>query len=138
MKMTMKNVLIVTVLVSAGVASAEDALVAKGKQLFQTKICFTCHQVDPAIPTPAGDALKAPKFMGEFWGTEREVHEGPGGPIVKVKLDTAYFTESIKQPMAKIVKGSIPAMAPLPTTDEEIVALEAYVKSLSKPVKKAE
>ncbi len=114
----------------------EKKLVDTGKQLFQTKICFTCHQVDPAVPTPAGVALKAPIFMGAFWGTEREVHNGPGGPIVKVKLDTAYFTESIKQPMAKIVKGAIPGMAPLPTTDEEIKALEAYVKSLSANVEK--
>jgi mono/diheme cytochrome c family protein len=109
----------------------DAALIAKGKGLFQTKICFTCHQVDPKVPSPAGMALKAPKFIGKFWGTEREVNIGPGGPVKKVKMDAAYFTESIKMPMAKIVKGAIPGMAPLPTTDEEIKALMAYVKSLS-------
>ncbi len=122
-------------LISAGAVRADD-LVEKGKGLFQTKICFTCHQVDPKTPTPAGVALKAPKFIGEFWGKEREVHIGPGGPIEKVTMNEAYFIESVKQPMAKIVKGAIPGMAPLPTTDDEIKALMAYVKSLSKKAAK--
>ena len=84
------------------------------------------------MPTPAGLALKAPAFIGDFWGKEREVHEGgPTGPIKKVNFDEAYFMESVEKPMAKIVKGAIPAMAPLPTTLEERKALAAYVKSLS-------
>ena len=111
---------------------SDPKLIAKGKQLFQTKICFTCHQVDPNTPAPAGVALKAPTFMGKFWGTEREVHVDAGGPIEKVTMDEAYFIESVKKPMAKIVKGAVPGMAPLPTTDEEVQALMAYVKSLSK------
>ncbi len=111
----------------------DPKLVAQGKALFQSKICFTCHQTDPAVPTPAGLAMKAPKFMGDFWGKEREVHEGgPTGPVVKVKMDEAYFMESVEKPNAKVVKGAIPGMAPLPTTPEERKALAAYVKSLSK------
>jgi hypothetical protein len=47
-------------------------------------------------------------------------------------LDEAYFLESVEKPMDKIVKGSIPGMAPLPTTLKERKALMAYVKSLSK------
>ena len=116
-----------------GADKKDDALVTKGKQLFQTKICFTCHATLTNPNPPAGMALKAPKFIGKFWGTEREVHVGgPGGKIEKVKMDAAYFSESIKLPMAKIVKGSLPGMAPLPTTDDEIKALMAYVMSLSK------
>jgi hypothetical protein len=77
--------------------------------------------------------LKATKFIGDFWGKEREVHDGgPTGSIIKVKLDEAYFFESVEKPMAKILKGAIPGMAPLPTTPEERKALLAYVKSLSK------
>ena len=56
----------------------------------------------------------------------------PGGKTVKVKLDEAYFMESVEKPFAKIVKGAIPGMAPLPTTPEERQALLAYVQSLSK------
>lgn len=106
--------------------------VEKGKALFQAKACFTCHQVDEKIPAPAGLALKAPKFLGKFWGTEREVNIGIGGPVKKVKLDEAYFMESVEKPMDKIVKGSIPGMAPIATTLEERKALVAYVKSLSR------
>ena len=75
--------------------------------------------------------------MGEFWGKEREVHKGLGGPIEKVKFDAAYFTESIRKPMDKVVKGALtPMPPPPPTTDEELKALLAYVKSLSKTEKK--
>ena len=60
----------------SGVNLADPALIAKGKALFMTKTCFLCHQVDPAIPTPAGLAVKSPQFIGDFWGKEREVHIG--------------------------------------------------------------
>lgn len=112
----------------------KDPLVAKGKLLFQAKTCFTCHQVDPAIPAPAGLAIKAPAFIGDFWGKEREVHIGYGGPIQKVVRDEAYFIESVMKPMAKVAKGSLAPMvlAPGLVNDEEVLALMAYVKSLSK------
>ena len=120
---------------TVSVRADEKALIAKGKVLFMTKICFTCHQTDPAVPAPAGLALKAPTFLGEFWGAEREVALGFGGKVVKVKLDEKYFTESVKMPMAKVVKGALVPMPPPPPpiTDEDIAALMAYVKSLSKP-----
>ncbi len=114
-------------------AQGDASLIATGKALFQTKICFTCHQIDPKIPSPAGVALKAPGFIGKFWGTEREVHVGVvDGPIEKVTMNEPYFLESVEKPMAKILKGAIPGMAPMPTTPEERNALLAYVKSLSK------
>ena len=116
---------------------ADENLITRGKTLFQTKICFTCHQVDPAVPAPAGMALKAPTFLGDFWGKEREVHKGLGGPIIKVKLDDEYFIESLKKPLDKVVKGALaPMPPPPPVTDAEINALLAYVKSLSKAEKK--
>ena len=116
---------------------ADENLITQGKTLFQTKICFTCHQVDPAVPAPAGMALKAPTFLGDFWGKEREVHKGLGGPIIKVKLDDEYIIESLKQPLDKVVTGALaPMPPPPPVTDAEIKALLAYVKSLSKAEKK--
>jgi len=127
--------------IKEGTSTQELELIAKGKLLYQTKICFTCHQADPATPAPAGLALKAPKFIGDFWGKEREVQLDadpasqtfePSGKFVTVKMDEAYFLESVEKPMAKIVKGAIPGMAPLPTTLEERMALMAYVRSLSK------
>lgn len=116
---------------------ADENLITQGKTLFQTKICFTCHQVDPDVPAPAGMALKAPTFLGDFWGKEREVHKGLGGPIIKVKLDDEYFIESLKKPLDKVVKGALaPMPPPPPVTDAEIKALLAYVKSLSRAEKK--
>ena len=111
----------------------DPVLISQGKTLFQTKICYTCHQADPAVVAPAGIALKAPNFIGEFWGKEREVHIGLGGPIEKVKFDAAYFTESVRKPMDKVVKGALaPMPPPVPINDDELKALLAYVKSLSK------
>ena len=113
---------------------ADPALIAKGRILFMTKTCFTCHQTDPAIPAPAGLAIKSPQFIGDFWGKEREVHIGFLGPIQKVVLNEQYFIESVSQPLAKVVKGALAPMvlAPGLVNDEEILALMAYVKSLSK------
>ena len=118
----------------SGVDLADPALIAKGKILFMTKTCFTCHQTDPAIPAPAGLAIKSPQFIGDFWGKEREVHIGYLGPIQKVVLNEQYFIESVSQPLAKVVKGALAPMvlAPGLVNDEEILALMAYVKSLSK------
>jgi cytochrome c551/c552 len=112
----------------------DPTLVAKGKVLFMTKTCFTCHQTDPAVPAPAGLALKAPQFIGKFWGQEREVHIGFQGPIKKVLMNGDYFVESVTDPMAKVLKGALAPMviAPGMVNNEEIIALMAYVKSLSK------
>ena len=110
------------------------ALVAQGKTLFMTKTCFTCHQTDPAVPAPAGLAIKAPQFIGDFWGKEREVHIGFQGPIEKAVLNEEYFIESVTQPLAKVSKGALAPMvlAPGLVNDEDVLALMAYVKSLSK------
>ena len=112
----------------------DPALIAKGKVLFMTKTCFTCHSVDPAMPAPAGMALKAPQFIGDFWGKEREVHIGYQGPIKKVLMNEEYFIESVINPMAKVVKGALAPMvlAPGLVNNEEVLALMAYVKSHSK------
>ena len=134
-----RTMLILAIAAGTLAARAEDkALIAKGKTLFLTKICFTCHQTDPAVPAIAGQVLGAPKFIGEFWGKEREVALGFGGKIVKVKLDDKYFVESVKKPLDKVVKGALAPMPPPPPpiTDDDIKALMAYVKSLSKAPKK--
>ena len=122
----------------------EQLQIKEGKTLFLTKVCFSCHQVDPAVPSPAGALLKAPVFIGDFWGKEREVQldanpETVGfepGEFIKVVMDEAYFLESVEKPMLKVVKGAIPGMAPLPTTPEERKALMSYVRSLSKKEEK--
>ena len=117
----------------SGVDLADPAQIAKGKVLFMTKTCFTCHQTDPAIPAPAGLALKAPQFIGDFWGKEREVHIGYLGPIQKVVMNEEYFIESVTNPLAKVLKGALAPMvlAPGLVSEEETMAVMAYVKSVS-------
>ena len=113
-------------------AAQDAALIAKGKALFQAKICTTCHQVTDGPPALAGIAMKAPKFQGDFWGKERQVTLGFGGKDAKTKFDEAYFIESIRKPMAKIVKSAAAPMPPPPRVDDqEMAALIAYVRSLS-------
>jgi len=117
-----------------------DPLIAKGKILFMTKTCFLCHQTDPAIPAALGLAIKAPQFIGDFWGKEREVHIGflPElafeAPIQKVVFNEEYFIESVNLPYEKVLKGVLSPMglAPGLVNNEEGLALMAYVKSLSK------
>lgn len=124
---------VLIVLALAGVTRAADSpeLITEGAQLFQSKICFTCHET-PGKQAPAGLAIKAPKFIGGFWGKEREVTIGYGGPTKKVKFDEAYFIESIRKPIAKVAKEAAAPMPPPPmVNDEEMKALIAYVKSLS-------
>ena len=113
----------------------DPALIAQGKVLFQTKTCFTCHQTDPAIPAPAGLAFKAPKLMGKFWGEERLVHKGLGGPLERVVMGPGYFAESVSATgsSVRVVKGAlVPMTLPVPVTKDEVKALMAYVRSLSK------
>ena len=48
-------------------------------------------------------------------------------------MDESYFIESVRKPMDKVVKGALAPMPPtVPINDEELMALLAYVKSLSK------
>lgn len=84
------------------------------------------------VPAPPGEALHAPRFLGKFWGQPLQVHDGIGGPLIKVDFNEAYFVESVKEPMKKIHEGSTPGMVVAPMTNDEINALIAYVKSLSK------
>ena len=84
------------------------------------------------MPVPAGLALKAPKYIGDFWGKETLVHKGFAGPMEKVVFGPGYFYESVKNPMLRVAKDALaPMPPPPPVTDEEIMALMAYVRSLN-------
>ena len=54
------------------------------------------------------------------------------------RISDKYFVESVKKPLDKVVKGALAPMPPPPPpiTDDDIKALMAYVKSLSKAPKK--
>jgi len=97
--------------------------VVAGEKLFAEKACVTCH-----VSIGTG---RAPSMNGLFGAN---VLLADGSIVV---ADEAYIRESILQPNAKIVAHYQPLM---PTfqgqlTEEQILALTAYIKSLqSQPV----
>lgn len=107
---------------SSGVLDGKSAMVSmeeRGKELFTSKTCSTCHSID-------GTRLVGPTWKG-LWGSTEETMDG-----TKVTVDENYVRESILEPMKKITKGYPPAM---PTfkgqlSDDDIRYLIAYMKSL--------
>jgi len=107
----------------SGSSDANANPVAAGEKLFADKACNTCH-----LGNGKG---RAPSLNGVY-GAAVLLADG-----ATVTADDAYIRESILDPKAKIVAGYQPLM---PTfqgqmTEEEILSLTAYIKSLqSQPV----
>jgi cytochrome c oxidase subunit 2 len=107
----------------SGTSGGEADPVVAGEKLFAEKACSTCH-----LGAGVG---RAPSLNG-LYGAKVLLADGS-----TVVADEAYIRESILQPNAKIVAGYQPLM---PTfqgqlTEEQIISLTAYIKSLqSQPV----
>ncbi|HXL21872.1 MAG TPA: cytochrome c oxidase subunit II [Candidatus Dormibacteraeota bacterium] len=102
----------------SGSSGAGENPVVAGEKLFVEKACSTCH-----LPDGKG---RAPSMNGVY---NNKVLLADGSTVV---ADDAYIRESILQPNAKVVAGFQPVM---PTfqgqlTEEQILALTAYIKSL--------
>jgi cytochrome c oxidase subunit 2 len=99
-------------------AAAVQTPEGRGEKLVADNGCSACHSLD-------GSALPGPTWLGLF-GEEVELADG-----TTVTADEAYLTESIKDPLAKIVAGFQPIM---PTTygftDEQVADLIAYLKTI--------
>jgi cytochrome c oxidase subunit 2 len=96
-------------------------LAATGEKIFAELGCSTCHRTDTQG--------RGPNLIGVF-----------GKPVLledgrTVVADENYVRESILDPGAKIVKGFKPVMPTFQglVSEEQLNALIAYVKSLSKP-----
>jgi cytochrome c oxidase subunit II len=91
----------------------------EGRDLFVQFDCVSCHE--------SGVRQRGPT-LGNIYGRQEQLD---GGQIVQV--DEAYIRESILDPKAKIVRGFQPVMPSFrgEVTEEEILALIAYIKSLS-------
>ena len=106
-----------------GASMGEASPLASGEKLFTEKACITCHV--------ANGTGRAPSLNG-LYGAHVLLADGSTVPA-----DDAYIRESILLPAAKIVAGYQPLM---PTfqgqlTEEQVIALTAYIKSLqSQPV----
>jgi cytochrome c oxidase subunit 2 len=102
----------------AEAAAAAQNPEGRGRLLVTANGCTACHSLD-------GSTLPGPTWLGLF-GSEENLADG-----TTVTVDEAYLTESIKDPLAKLVEGFQPIM---PTTygftDEQIADLIAYIKTL--------
>jgi len=101
--------------------AASESLAAAGAKLFQRHACNTCHRPD--------SLARGPNLEGLF---NKEVQLSEGRTVV---ADESYIRESILTPNAKIVMGFQPIMPTFQglVSEEELLQLVAYVKSLSKP-----
>ncbi|MGD9589940.1 MAG: cytochrome c oxidase subunit II [Pyrinomonadaceae bacterium] len=94
--------------------------VEQGRDLFGNKLgCASCHA--------GGPQQRGAKLEGIF---NKEIKLVGGSTVV---ADDAYIRESILNPGAKIVEGYQPIMPTFKgqVTEEQLIALVAYIKSLS-------
>jgi cytochrome c oxidase subunit 2 len=95
--------------------------VQAGEQLFTTLACVTCHS--------GTTEARGPNLHGVYGST---VHLNGGQTVL---ADDGYIRESILQPAAKVVEGYQPLMPTFQglVTEEQLIDLIAYVRSLSAP-----
>lgn len=99
---------------------ANQTPVEQGRELFMNKLgCASCHA--------GGQGQRGAKLEGIF-GTNVKLTNGQS-----VKVDDDYLRNSILNPSAQIVEGYQPIMPTFKgqVTEEQLVALIAYIKSLS-------
>jgi cytochrome c oxidase subunit 2 len=103
-----------------GGGSGTGTMASSGEQLFQQLGCSTCHRSD--------SQGRGPDLKGVF-GSKVMLDDGR-----TFIADEAYVRESILLPTAKIVSGYKPIMPVFQgmVSEEQLNALVAYVKSLSK------
>lgn len=109
---------------SGGSADANPA--GAGEKLFTQYSCNTCH-----LPDGKG---RGPSLVGLF-GAKVRLADGSA-----VQADEAYIRESILSPKAKITAGYQPLMPSFQglVTEEQILNLTAYIKSLQAPAAPSE
>ena len=97
----------------------EQTPVEEGRDLFVQFDCVSCHGT--------GSRQRCPP-LGNLYGKQEQLENGQ-----TVLADEGYIRESILDPKAKIVRGYQPVMPNFQgqLTEEQILALIAYIKSLA-------
>lgn len=95
---------------------------AAGQQMFESLGCASCHGAN-------AEGGRGPALLGVY-GSNVVLNNAQS-----VKADEAYVRESILNPQAKIVTGFGPIMPSFQgqLTEEQLLQLVAYIKSLSTP-----
>jgi cytochrome c oxidase subunit 2 len=104
----------------AGGGGSNQTPVEAGKELFMNKLgCASCHA--------AGSGQRGPNLEGVY-GTDQRLTTGE-----TVRADDDYIRNSILNPQSQIVEGYQPIMPTFKgqVTEEQLVSLVAYIKSLS-------
>jgi cytochrome c oxidase subunit 2 len=101
--------------------AAEGSLASTGEKLFHQFACANCHHFD--------DQNQCPNLRNLYG---RQVLLASGDTVI---ADAPYIRESVLDPKAKVVAGFEPIM---PTfqgmlTEDQIIALIAYIRSLGPP-----
>jgi len=94
-----------------------EPLAAEGREIVRSSGCVACHGRN-------GDGGVGPSWVGRFGATI----ELEGGE--QVLVDTDYLTRSIQDPTAEQVAGFSVTMPPNNLTDDEVVAVIAYIEAL--------
>ena len=99
----------------------EKNLVVTGEEKFKQLGCPSCHSFY------SGPAPLAPRLDG-MYGKRQQLQDGSS-----VFVDDNYLRESITDPKNKITKGFLPVMPSFrgKVSEEDLVALIAYIKSLT-------
>jgi cytochrome c oxidase subunit 2 len=108
---------------SGGTETAGLTLAQTGERLFTERACATCH-----LPNGQG---RGPSLVG-LAGTQVKLASG-----ANVVADDTYLRESILSPAAKVTAGYEPVMPMFQgqLSEDQLLALLSYVKSLAKPAK---
>jgi cytochrome c oxidase subunit 2 len=104
-----------------GGGNASDTPAAAGGKLFESQGCIACHREGSPIPAP---------LLKNVFGSTVTLQSG-----ATVIADESYIRESIVNPQAKVVAGFQPLMPTFQglVTEEQVLQLIAYVRSLSAP-----
>jgi cytochrome c oxidase subunit II len=100
---------------------AEGSMASSGEKLFEQLGCATCHRADTQG--------RGPNLQG-IYGKAQSLDNGQ-----TVTVDDNYLRESILNPSSKVVSGFKPIMPTFEgiVTEEQVLSLVAYVKSLNQP-----
>lgn len=98
-------------------ATAQNTPVLPGRKHLDTKGCIACHSL-------TGTPGVGPTFKG-LWGRTEAFTDGTSQVV-----DAAYIKESILEPQKKLVKGFGPVMPKLPVSDQEIIEITDYLKTV--------
>ncbi len=105
--------------------AAQGSLAQNGETLFQDLGCVTCHRSDATG--------RGPSLVGVY-GSQVKLADGR-----TLTADENYIRESILNSTAKVVAGYQPIMPNFSgqVTEESVMALVAYVRSLKRPAQAA-